>query len=185
MHSGPDAKRIKSKVPERFKAQLKEKPDHLIQSVLKPEHIKPPPKDTNFNYIVDIYPKWYHSYLYFCATYRCPSPNAISEFFESKFARLEYTENERFSLSYMRHTGQWVELLTEMTLAECLTTKALDLTYSHTPYPQTCESLFHLIKLKRLAGENCNFVHAGIYFLQNCIFCGAIILFFNLTVCYC
>ena len=114
------ARRLKHKVPESLKAHVKEKADHLILSALKPEHIKPPPKDTDFNYIVDIYSKWYHSYFYFCATYRCPSPNAISEFFESRFARLEYTGSERFSLSYMRHTGQWVELFTNLTLDECL-----------------------------------------------------------------
>jgi len=113
-------RRLKHKVPESVKARVKEKADHLIQSALKPEHMRPPPKGTDFNYIVDIYSKWYHSYFYFCATYRCPSPNAISEFFESRFARLEYTGSESFSLSYMRHTGQWVELFTNLTLDECL-----------------------------------------------------------------
>lgn len=113
-------KKLKHKVPESVKAHVKEKADHLIESALKPEHIRPPPKDTHFNHIVDIYSKWYHSYFYFCATYRCPSPDAISEFFESRFARLEYKGNERFSLSYMRHTGQWVELFTNLTLDECL-----------------------------------------------------------------
>ena len=113
-------RRLKHKVPESMKARVKKKADHLIQSALKPEHIKPPPKGTDFNYIVDIYSKWHHSYFYFCATYRCPSLNAISEFFESRFARLEYTGSESFSLSYMRHTGQWVELFTNLTLDECL-----------------------------------------------------------------
>lgn len=113
-------KRIKHKVPESVKARVSERADHLIQSTLKPEHIKLPPKDDRFNYIVDIHSKWYHSYFYFCATYRCPSADAISEFFETRFARLEYAGNERFNLSYMRHTGQWIELLTELTLEECL-----------------------------------------------------------------
>jgi hypothetical protein len=113
-------RKLRHGVPESVKARVKEKADHLIESVLKPEHIKPPPENTRFNYIVDIYSKWYHSYFYFCATYRCPPPNAISEFFESRFARLEYTGNERFSLSYMRHTEQWVEIFTDLTLDECL-----------------------------------------------------------------
>ncbi len=113
-------KRLGHKVPESVKVHVKEKADHLIESTLKPDHIKAPPKDTDFNYIVDVYSKWYHSYFYFCSTYRCPSPNAMSAFFESRFARLEYTGDERFSLSYMRHTGQWVELFTNLTLDECL-----------------------------------------------------------------
>ena len=113
-------RKLRHKAPENVKTYVKEKADHLIESILKPEHIKPAPKNTHLNYIVDIYSKWYQSYFYFCATYRCPSPNAISEFFENRFARLEYAENERFSLSYMRYTGQWVELFTNLTLDECL-----------------------------------------------------------------
>lgn len=113
-------KRLRHTVPESVKARVTEKADQLIESVLKPEHIEPPPENPQFNYIVDIFSRWYHSYFYFCATYRCPPPDAISEFFERRFARLEYTGNDRFSLSYMRHTGQWVELFTELTLDECL-----------------------------------------------------------------
>ena len=93
----------------------------MIESVLKPTHVEQASKeDMRFNYIVDIFSKWYHSYFYFCATYRCPFPDAISEFFETRFARLEYVGKERFNLSYMRHTGQWVEIFTDLTLDECL-----------------------------------------------------------------
>jgi hypothetical protein len=117
----PQAQRkVRSMLSESLKAQVKEKADYLIESVLKPSHIKPVPENMKFNYIVDIYPKWYHSYFYLCATYRCPSPEAISEFFETRFARLEYTGNDRFSLSYMRYTGQWVELYAGLTIDECL-----------------------------------------------------------------
>jgi hypothetical protein len=110
----------KYKVPESIKAHVQGKADQLIESILKPEHIKSPLEDARFNYIVDIYSKWYQRYFYFCATYRCPAPNRISEFFETRFARLEYAGNETFNLSYMPHTGQWVELFTNLTLDECL-----------------------------------------------------------------
>jgi hypothetical protein len=113
-------KRLKHKVPETVKAHVQEKADHLIKFALKPEHIKPPPKENFLNYITDIYSKWYRSYFYFCAMYRCSAPNRISEFFESRFARLEYVGNERFNLSYMRHTGQWVELFADLSLDDCL-----------------------------------------------------------------
>ncbi len=73
-----------------------------------------------FNYIVDLSTKWYHSFFYFCATYRCPSPNCISEFFEIKFARLEYAGGDRFHLAYMRYTDQWQEIFRDQTLEECL-----------------------------------------------------------------
>ena len=113
-------KRTKYQVPEEIKKQVGEKAENLIQTILKPEHIKPPPEDEKFNYIVDIYTKWHRSYFYFCSRYRCPGPNRISEFFESRFARLEYAGNERFNLSYMRYTGQWIELLTGISLDDCL-----------------------------------------------------------------
>jgi hypothetical protein len=111
----------KPKVPDIIKAELEKKSSELVESVIKTKHIKPPPEDDNrFNYIVDIYTKWYRNYFYFCAEYRCPGPNAISPFFEARFARLEYVGNDHFNLSYMRHTGQWWEIYTELSLNECL-----------------------------------------------------------------
>jgi len=58
-------KKIAYKVPEDIKKQVKEKANNLIQSVLKPKYIEPPPENEEFNYIVDICFKWYRSYFYF------------------------------------------------------------------------------------------------------------------------
>ncbi len=113
-------KMAKPQVPDTVKTRVKIKASELIDSVLKPEHVKPPPEDNSFNYIVDIYAKWYRNYFYFCAKYRCPDPNCISEFFEERFARLEYVENDCFNLSYMRHTENWWEIYTGLSLDECL-----------------------------------------------------------------
>ncbi len=110
----------KPKVTESVKSDLKQKADNLIETVIKPEYIKEPPKEVELNYIVDIYSKWYRNYFYFCAKYNCPSPNAISPSFESKFARMEYLENGQFNLSYMRHTEQWWEIYTDLSMDECL-----------------------------------------------------------------
>lgn len=84
MPSSPRQK--KSQVPDSIKRILSEKADEIIENDLKPKHIRPPPTDNNFNYLVDIYSKWYRNYFYFCAKYNCPSPNAISPSFETKFA---------------------------------------------------------------------------------------------------
>ena len=113
-------RRSKPQVPDTIKHILKEKADEIIENFLKPEHIKPPPTDNDFNYLVDIYSKWYRNYFYFCAKYNCPGPNAISPSFETKFARMEYVGNERFNLSYMRHTEQWWEIDQELPMLECL-----------------------------------------------------------------
>ena len=113
-------RKVSLKVPESVRVQVQRAADALIQSVLKPTHVKPAPKDPQFNYIVDIYAKWHRSYFYFCAVYRCPFPDRLSEFFESRFARLEYAGDGAFNLSFMRHTGQWLELFANLTLEECL-----------------------------------------------------------------
>ena len=110
----------KSKVPEDVKAEVQRQAEALVSSHLKPRFVKEPPEDTEWNYIVDMHTKWYRSYFYFCSKYRAPSPHAISEYFEEKFARLEYAENGRFNLAYMRHTDQWWEIAQGLTLEECL-----------------------------------------------------------------
>lgn len=105
---------------ESIKDTVKAKADELVNTILKPYQIKPPSEDMAFNYVVDIYTKWYRNYLYFCATYANPRPNAIAAHFETKFARLEYVEENRYHLSYMRHTGQWLNVYQDLSLDECL-----------------------------------------------------------------
>jgi hypothetical protein len=109
-----------SPLPESLKMEVTTKANELIETVLKPKYIQPPPENPQFNYIVDIYGKWYHRYFYFCATYCVPGPNTTVLSFEAKFARMEYAGNNRFHLAFMRHTGQWVELYTGLSLDECL-----------------------------------------------------------------
>ena len=101
-------KSAKPVVPNSIKAELEAKAAKLIEVVLKPKHIQPPPADAHFNYLTDIGAKWHRNYFYFISTYTCPGPNAISPTFESKFARLEYLGDARFALYFMRHTGEWV-----------------------------------------------------------------------------
>ena len=109
----------KPKVPEAMKRDIETRAHEFVEAVLKPEHLMPPPKDADFNYLVDISTKWYRHYFYFCATYCSPGPSAIAPSFETQFARLEYVGNEQFHLSYMRHTGQWWELYTGLSVGEC------------------------------------------------------------------
>jgi len=110
----------KPKVPEDVKSEVETKAKELVESFLKPEYINPPPEEMRFNYVVDIYTKWYRSYFYFCATYACPDTQAISPSFETKFARMEYAGDRLFNLSYMRHTGTWFEIFRDLSIDECL-----------------------------------------------------------------
>ena len=118
VYSPPKA--AKPKVPERVKRDLEEKAEELVETILKPKYIEPPPEDGRFNYIVDIYTKWYRNYFYFCSKYHCPGPNAISPYFEDKFARLEYVGDGCFNVSFMRHTGKWEEIYTDLTRDQSL-----------------------------------------------------------------
>jgi hypothetical protein len=103
-----------------IKAEVDHKATDLIENVLKPKHIGPPPKGHQLNYLVDITTKWLGSKCYFVSIYRSPGPNAISPTFETKFARLEYVGNAKFNLAFMRHTGQWVQLYDGLSVDECL-----------------------------------------------------------------
>ena len=74
------AKPSKPKVPETIKQDIETRAHTFVEAVLKPKHLAPEPKDKRFNYIVDIYTKWYRNYCYFCAKYCSPSPQAIAPF---------------------------------------------------------------------------------------------------------
>jgi hypothetical protein len=82
------------------------KANELIETVLKLRYIQPPPENPQFNYIGDIYGKWYRKAFYFIAEYRVADPNPLVPNFEAKFARMQYAESRRFHFSYMRYTGQ-------------------------------------------------------------------------------
>jgi len=111
----------KAKITDTVKQKVMTSADKLVKTVLKPKNIQPPPENPQFNYIVDIYTKWYRSYFYFYAKYCCTSPHCIEPFFDSGFARIEYVGHDHFNLSYMRHTGKWAEIYTGLSLEECLT----------------------------------------------------------------
>jgi hypothetical protein len=109
-------------VPDNLKAEVEAKAEALVDEFLKPQFIKPPPKNWRWNYLIDIHRKWHRSFFYFIATYRSRGPTAIQPTFESPFARLEYVGNRRFNLAYMRHTGKWWEVHQGLTFDKCLKT---------------------------------------------------------------
>ncbi len=110
----------KPKVPDSVKAGVSLKAQRLIDEHLRPEHVKPPAKKPQFNYITDLFTKWYQSYFYFCATYACPHPDALSPIFEIRFARMGYQEGNTINLAYMRNNGKWNEIFFAFALDECL-----------------------------------------------------------------
>ncbi len=114
-------KKSKSKVPETLKAELAEKAKKLIEVTFKPYRLKldENAKEHGWNYVVEMYTKWWRNYFYFCSKYHCPSPHALSEYFDECFTRMEYVGGRQFNLAYKRHTEQWWEVFQELTVEEC------------------------------------------------------------------
>ena len=110
----------KASLPGTLKDEVDTKAGELIENVLKPTHIQPPSEGSQSNYITDIKTKWIGSTCYFISIYACPGPNAIAPTFEEKIARMEYVGDSKFNLSFIRHTGKWVELYTDISVDECL-----------------------------------------------------------------
>lgn len=110
----------KPAVPKAVKAEVEARAKEFIDTVLKPKHVQPPPKDARFNYLADITCKWHGSYFYVVGVYACPGPNALSPTFEEKLARLLYLGPDRYNLAFQRHTGQWIDLYPGLTLGKCL-----------------------------------------------------------------
>lgn len=107
-------------MPEELKLEVQRRADEFLESYLKPTFVLPPSEAPRWNYVVEIFTKWRRRYFYFCSKYRCLGANCISEFFESRFARLEFVGNKKFNVANIRHTGQWWEILQGLSLNECL-----------------------------------------------------------------
>ena len=103
-----------------LKAEVEAKGNELVEMYLEPMYIKPPPEDQRWNYIIDLFTRSHRSFFYFCSTYACPGPNALSPTFESRFARMEYVGSDRFNLAYMRHTEKWWQVAQGLTAEEYL-----------------------------------------------------------------
>ncbi len=110
----------RSSVTASAKTEVETKAKDLIDNVLKPKHVLPPPIEAQFNYITDIRAKWYRNYFYFFSIYTCPGPNALSPTFESYFARMEPLGDGKFALYFMRHTGEWVGIYDCLSVDECM-----------------------------------------------------------------
>ena len=114
------SKTHKPKVPDDLKKEVQAKANDLVEKLLKPRYIKPPPKKPDFNYPIDIWTKWHGNFFYFGSTWASPGPNRIAPTFEVRFARLEHVGNRRFNLAYFRHTEEWQTVFAELTLDDCL-----------------------------------------------------------------
>jgi hypothetical protein len=114
----PMKKNQSIKIPKELKWVVQSKADLLVEK-FKTNLVRPPPTDHQFNYIVDIFTKWRGRSFYFCKKYCCPGPDNIHESFDVSYLRFEYAGERNFNLSFMRHTGKWAEVYTDVELDEC------------------------------------------------------------------
>lgn len=110
----------KPSVPDSIKAEVETKAADLIKTVLKPTHIRKPPKKVDFNYLSDIAAKWHSNCFYFISTYTCPASSALAPSFESKFARMEYLGNGKFALYFRRDNDEWVGIFDQQSVDESM-----------------------------------------------------------------
>jgi len=110
-----------AKVPEDVKREITKRAQEIVEE-WKPKYIQKPPEDDEFNYTTGLHTKWHQQFFYFCATYACPGPTALSPTFETCFTRIEYIGRDSFNLAYMRHTGNWWTTEFELTQKACLKT---------------------------------------------------------------
>jgi len=110
--------KVKIKLAESEKIQIQSQCQPLVDE-FKKQYVQINPVK-QFTYLTDVYTKWYQNYLYFCDTRESVHPERIMNQVEEKFVRLEYTGEDRFVLSYFRHTGRWSLVATDMTLKDCM-----------------------------------------------------------------
>lgn len=115
MHS--PTKSSKGKPSEFDKISVQNYFQPLLES-FKGQYIKENP-NKEFNYLIDVYSKWYQNYFYLCEKFKSEHPNRLVDEFEVKFVRLTYKETNLFDFSYFRHTGQWHLVAINLTLDEC------------------------------------------------------------------
>jgi len=113
------SKSRKPQIPEALKSEISSKAEKLIDQDLKPAHLEQP-ENPQCHYIADIYTRWHRGDLYFCATYVDPIPDAVSQTFEVRFAKMGYLGDGKFNLAYKGQTGRWCEMYPSLSIDKCL-----------------------------------------------------------------
>jgi hypothetical protein len=93
--------------------------EKFIAEVLKPRFL-PEIRPSEFNYPICIYGKWHGGKYRFITRYRSDNPRSLQGEFEAPFARLAYLGRDRFDLSWLRHTGEWICLFWDLSLQSAL-----------------------------------------------------------------
>lgn len=108
---GYNPKAVKSNISESVKAEVKKKCDIFIQGKLKPKYVRSFDKTNKKEMqLVDICSKLIGNKILFIGVYKDLRPGALLEDYEIKFARIWALNGGTFSLDFMRHNGEWVDI---------------------------------------------------------------------------
>ncbi len=103
--------------------------DHFIAEKLVPRFL-PRITPTEFNYVVGLHGRWHGSKYRFIQRYRSGFPDNLGDEFDAPFTRLDHDEHSpdgvRFHVMWHRHTGQWFQLYSSLTLEQALSTIETD-----------------------------------------------------------
>jgi hypothetical protein len=91
----------------------------FIANILKPRFM-PRITPTQWNYVIDIHGAWAAGRYRFMQRYRSGMEDNCGEEFDAPFARIDRMGPDRFDIHWMRHTGKWWKLYSDVTLAEAL-----------------------------------------------------------------
>jgi len=113
--------KAKPNILESEKKLMLEKCNKFIDSKLKLGVTEPFNPKIKEQQCIDIYCEWYRKYIYFISVFKDTRDDIIYPEYEDKFARLQCIGKDKFLLSYMRHTGKWLELTfgNGITLDQC------------------------------------------------------------------
>ncbi len=75
------------------------------------KEIQPIPEPQEFNHCIDVFSKWRGNFFYIMQKYKTGKNATAKDFFDIGLVRLEFYGENRFNLSYFRHTGKWQPLL--------------------------------------------------------------------------
>jgi hypothetical protein len=81
--------------------------ESVIEELKK--NLQPIPEPQKFNHCVDVFSKWRGNFFYIMQKFKT-GENSITDYFDCGLARLEFYGENRFNLSYFRHTGKWEPL---------------------------------------------------------------------------
>ena len=84
---------------------------HQFETVVEAlkKNIKPIPDPQEMDHCIDVFSKWRGNFFYIMQKYKT-GKNSTKDYFDIGVARLEYYGEDRFNLSYFRHTGKWEPL---------------------------------------------------------------------------